>query len=234
MMSSERPTVLVVDDEQAIRRFLITTLEGSGYDVEAVGTGQEALTAAAQRPPTLIILDLGLPGISGQQVLAELRAWSRIPVIVLSAIGREQEKVDAFNAGADDYLTKPFGVPELLARIRAMLRRTAIATADDGPQGRYQVGELTVDFTTRRVVVGARDIRLTPTEYRLLSLMAQHAGKVLTHLFLLRQVWGPEHSSEVNYLRVFMAGLRRKVEADSTQPRYLLTEQGVGYRLADA
>ncbi|MCE9606092.1 MAG: response regulator transcription factor [Planctomycetia bacterium] len=233
-MSSERPTVLVVDDEQAIRRFLITTLEGSGYDVEAVGTGQEALTAAAQRPPTLIILDLGLPGISGQQVLAELRAWSRIPVIVLSAIGREQEKVDAFNAGADDYLTKPFGVPELLARIRAMLRRTAIATADDGPQGRYQVGELTVDFTTRRVVVGARDIRLTPTEYRLLSLMAQHAGKVLTHLFLLRQVWGPEHSSEVNYLRVFMAGLRRKVEADSTQPRYLLTEQGVGYRLADA
>jgi two-component system KDP operon response regulator KdpE len=234
MMSVERTRVLVIDDEQAIRHFLTATLEGAGYVVEAVGSGQEGLTAVAQRPPTLIILDLGLPGISGQQVLAELRAWSKIPVVILSAIGREQEKVDAFNAGADDYLTKPFGVPELLARIRAMLRRTAMATGDATPQGRFQTGELTLDFSTRRVSVGTRDVRLTPTEYRLLSLMAQHAGKVLTHMFLLKQVWGPEHSSEVNYLRVFMAGLRRKLEDDSTQPRYLLTEQGVGYRLADA
>jgi len=234
MISAERTRVLVVDDEQAIRHFLTTTLQGSGYIVEAVGTGQEALTAVTHRPPTLIILDLGLPGISGQQVLAELRAWSKIPVIILSAIGREQEKVDAFNAGADDYLTKPFGVPELLARIRAMLRRTA-ATDDDGlPVGRFQTGDLTLDFAARRVSVGDREVRLTPTEYRLLSLMAQHAGKVLTHLYLLKQVWGPEHSSEVNYLRVFMAGLRRKLEEDSTQPRYLLTEQGVGYRLADS
>lgn len=234
MMSVERTRVLVIDDEQAIRHFLTATLEGAGYTVEAVATGQDGLTAAAQRPPTLIILDLGLPGISGQQVLAELRAWSKIPVIILSAIGREQEKVDAFNAGADDYLTKPFGVPELLARIRAMLRRTAMAASDSAPQGRFQTGELTLDFDTRRVSVGQREVRLTPTEYRLLSLMAQHAGKVLTHMFLLKQVWGPEHSSEVNYLRVFMAGLRRKLEDDSTQPRYLLTEQGVGYRLTDA
>jgi two-component system KDP operon response regulator KdpE len=234
MMSVERTRVLVIDDEQAIRHFLTATLEGAGYVVEAVGSGQEGLTAVAQRPPTLIILDLGLPGISGQQVLAELRAWSKIPVVILSAIGREQEKVDAFNAGADDYLTKPFGVPELLARIRAMLRRTAMAAGEATPQGRFQTGELTLDFATRRVSVGQREVRLTPTEYRLLSLMAQHAGKVLTHMFLLKQVWGPEHSSEVNYLRVFMAGLRRKLEDDSTQPRYLLTEQGVGYRLADA
>jgi two-component system KDP operon response regulator KdpE len=234
MTWGERTKVLVVDDEQGIRQFLTTTLEGAGYHVEAVGTGQEALTAVTQRPPTLVILDLGLPGLSGQQVLAELRVWSKIPVIILSAVGREQEKVDAFNAGADDYLTKPFGVPELLARIRAMLRRTPAAGGDALPQGRFQTGGLIVDFATRRVSVDGREIRLTPTEYRLLSLMAQHAGKVLTHLFLLKQVWGPEHSSEVNYLRVFMAGLRRKLEVDSTQPRYLLTEQGVGYRLADA
>jgi len=234
MISAERSRVLVVDDEQAIRHFLTTTLQGSGYVVEAVGSGQEALTAVTNRPPTLIILDLGLPGISGQQVLAELRAWSKIPVIILSAIGREQEKVDAFNAGADDYLTKPFGVPELLARIRAMLRRTAATGGAGRPGGRSQTGDLTIDFATRRVSVGDREVRLTPTEYRLLSLMAQHAGKVLTHLYLLKQVWGPEHSSEVNYLRVFMAGLRRKLEEDSTQPRYLLTEQGVGYRLADS
>lgn len=234
MMSAERSRILVVDDEQAIRHFLTATLEGAGYTVEAVSTGQEGLSAAVQRPPTLIILDLGLPGVSGQQVLAELRAWSKIPVVILSAIGREQEKVDAFNAGADDYLTKPFGVPELLARIRAMLRRSASGAGDAAPQGRFQTGELTLDFSTRRVSVGTREVRLTPTEYRLLSLMAQHAGKVLTHVFLLKQVWGPEHSSEVNYLRVFMAGLRRKLEDDSAQPRYLLTEQGVGYRLTDA
>ncbi|MBA4016012.1 MAG: DNA-binding response regulator [Pirellula sp.] len=232
-MTDARSTILIVDDEAAIRAFLTAALDGAGYGVAAVGTGQEALAAAMHRPPDLMILDIGLPDLSGQEVLVELRRWSQIPVIVLSAVGHELQKVEAFGAGADDYLTKPFGVPELLARVRAVLRRSSPTSSGESTTPRFEVGELVVDFVARRIFVAQREIRLTPTEYRLLSLMARHAGKVLTHSMLLAQVWGPEHLAEVNYLRVFMAGLRRKLEVDSAQPRYLLTEQGVGYRLAD-
>jgi len=232
-MTDTRPRLLIVDDEAAIRTFLTAALDGAGFGVAAVATGQEALAAAMHRPPDLMILDIGLPDLSGQEVLVELRTWSKLPVIVLSAVGHELQKVESFTAGADDYLTKPFGVPELLARVRAVLRRSTPEASGEASFQRYEVGELVVDFTARRVFVAKREIRLTPTEYRLLSLMARHAGKVLTHPFLLGQVWGEEHAAEVNYLRVFMAGLRRKLEVDSAQPRYLITEQGVGYRLAD-
>lgn len=232
-MTDARPKLLIVDDEAAIRTFLTAAIDGAGYVVTAVATGQEALSAVMHRPPDLMILDIGLPDLSGQEVLVELRTWSKLPVIVLSAVGHELQKVEAFAAGADDYLTKPFGVPELLARVRAVLRRAGPEASGESSLQRYEVGELVVDFTARRVFIAKREIRLTPTEYRLLSLMARHAGKVLTHPFLLSQVWGEEHVAEVNYLRVFMAGLRRKLEIDSAQPRYLITEQGVGYRLAD-
>lgn len=232
-MNDARPPILIVDDEEAIRDFLTTTLDGAGYTPTAVATGQEALAASLRKPPELMILDLCLPDLTGGEVLVELRTWSKLPVVVLSAVGNEMQKVEAFNAGADDYLTKPFGVPELLARVRAVLRRSAPGMTDEAAERRFEVGELTIDSAARRVFRGGEEVRLTPTEYRLLSLMARHAGKVLTHAFLLGQVWGPEHLAEVNYLRVFMAGLRRKLEVDSALPRYLLTEQGVGYRLAD-
>jgi len=227
--------ILLVEDDPDLSRQLKLALGDAGYAVDHAGDGEEAQFLGETEPYDAVILDLGLPKVDGVSVLERWRRGNvATPVLILTARAAWSDKVAGFDAGADDYLTKPFGVPELLARIRAMLRRTAMATGDATPQGRFQTGELTLDFSTRRVSVGTRDVRLTPTEYRLLSLMAQHAGKVLTHMFLLKQVWGPEHSSEVNYLRVFMAGLRRKLEDDSTQPRYLLTEQGVGYRLADA
>lgn len=221
--------VLVVDDEESIRRFLRVTLEGHGYQVSDVATGIAALDATEHGMPDLVILDLGLPDISGREVLLQLRLRSKVPVVILSAAGREEEKVAAFDAGADDYLTKPFGVHELLARLRALLRRT---TAGD-VSTQYVVGDLRIDFAARRVTVHKQEVRLTPTEFRLLALMARHAGKVLTHRFLLTEVWGADETAEVNYLRVFMAGLRKKIEDNSAQPRYLLTDQGVGYRLAE-
>jgi two-component system KDP operon response regulator KdpE len=228
---SASPVVLVVDDEEPIRRFLRPVLANQGFDVVEASAGEEALALAVAHPPQLVVLDLGLPDIGGQVVLERLRARSTTPVIILSAMGAEADKVAAFDAGADDYLTKPFGVGELLARVRAVMRRVKADAMVS--ESRYAVGELTVDFTARRVFVGAAEIRLTPIEYKLLSLLARHAGKVLTHKQLLGGVWGPEYLGEMNSLRVFMAGLRRKIEKQPAQPRYLLTDQGVGYRLAD-
>ncbi len=222
--------VLVVDDEDSIRRLLRAALQGFGYETTDVGTGCDALAEFTLRPSDLIILDLGLPDLPGREVLQRIRSKSNVPVIILTAVGHEEEKVAAFDAGADDYLTKPFGIQELLARMRAVWRR---APAGSTAPAQYVVGDLVIDHAARRVFVRKQEVRLTPTEFRLLALLARHAGKVLTHRFLLTEVWGQDHMAEVNYLRVFMAGLRRKLEEDSAQPRYLLTDQGVGYRLAD-
>jgi two-component system, OmpR family, KDP operon response regulator KdpE len=230
-MGAASPIVLVVDDEESIRRFLCPVLANQGFEVVEAATGEEALAAAAARPPQLVVLDLGLPDVGGQAVLERLRTRLAMPVIILSAMGAEADKVAAFDAGADDYLTKPFGVGELSARVRAVMRRSQADSTT--PESRFAVGDLMVDFTARRVFLGGADVHLTPIEYKLLSLMARNAGKVLTHRQLLTDVWGPEYVEEMNSLRVFMAGLRRKIEKQPAQPRYLITDQGVGYRLAD-
>lgn len=221
--------ILVIEDEQPIRRFLRASLEDAGYRVSEAATGNEGLKAATSQPPDVVVLDLGLPDLDGQDVLRRLREWYSAPVIVLSARDKETQKVLALDCGADDYVTKPFGVGEFLARLRVALRH-AHRVGQDATIVR--TGELEVDLAARIVRVRAEPIHLTPIEYKLLTTMLKHAGKVLTHRFLLREVWGPQDSQENHYLRVFVAGLRRKIEEDSAQPRYILTEQGVGYRFA--
>jgi two-component system KDP operon response regulator KdpE len=231
-MSASAPLILVIEDEAPIRRFLRASLGSEGYRLVEAETGEQGLRLAAQQPPDLVILDLGLPDVDGQDVLRRLREWLAAPVVVLSARGQEQQKVLALDGGADDYLTKPFGVGELLARMRVALRHAARSGA--GPdESTFSVEDLRVDQAARRVFIGQSEVHLTPIEYRLLTTLVRHAGKVLTHRILLKEVWGPHHVQDVHYLRVFMAGLRRKLEADPARPRYLLTEQGVGYRLAD-
>ena len=199
--------------------------------VQDAATGRRGLNAAAARRPDLIILDLGLPDMDGLDVIRELRVWTRIPILILSAHSRELEKVAALDAGADDYLTKPFGVPELLARLRAHLRRSNLV-GTGGAGSRFQFGDVTVDLVARQVTKAGELMRLTPIEYRLLAAMIRDMGKVLTHRQLLRDVWGPGHAEDTHYLRIYMAQLRRKLESDSTKPAHLLTETGVGYRLA--
>jgi two-component system, OmpR family, KDP operon response regulator KdpE len=222
------PSILVVDDEPQILRALQTTLRGAGYDVATAATGEEALAAAATRPPEAVILDLVLPDHSGTDICRELRRWTRVPIIILSAVGDEREKVAALDAGADDYVTKPFGVDELLARLRAALRRSV-------PTGEpvLHVGELTVDLEKRIVLLNDQPVLLTPHEFALLRLFAQHEGKLLTHRTILREVWGPAYQTESHYLHVYISQLRRQIEPDRTRPRYLLTEPGAGYRLVD-
>ncbi len=225
------PVIVVIEDEPQIRRFLRATLQGQGYRLFEAANGADGLMEAASRQPDVVIVDLGLPDIDGLEVIRRLREWSSVPVIVLSARGGERDKVTALDAGADDYIEKPFGTDELLARIRVALRHTAGgARAEDAL---FAVGDLQVDQGKRHVRVEGKEVHLTPIEYRLLTTMVRHAGKVLTHRQLLREVWGPNHVEDPHYLRVFMASLRRKVERDPAQPRYLLTEPGVGYRLAD-
>jgi two-component system KDP operon response regulator KdpE len=229
-MPEPLPLILLIEDELPIRRFLRGSLADKFRLAEAE-TGGQALRLAAQQPPDLVILDLGLPDMDGQEVLRQLREWLQAPVIILSARDQEQQKVTALDNGADDYLTKPFSTGELLARIRVALRHAA-RVGNERDSSTFAVGELKVDLGARRVFCGEREIHLTPIEYKLLTTLVQHAGKVLTHRFLLKEVWGPHHLQETHYLRVFMASLRRKIEADPSKPRYLLTEQGVGYRLA--
>jgi two-component system KDP operon response regulator KdpE len=232
-MTGDTPLILMIEDEPPIRRFLRASLSCEGYRLAEAETGQQGLSMAATQPPDLVILDLGLPDMDGLQIIAALRRWSQMPIIILSARGQEKDKVMALDQGADDYLSKPFGMDELLARIRVALRHQArISGQSAGAATRFSVGDLTVDLEARRVFMRGQEIHLTPIEYRLLTTFVQHAGKVLTHRFLLKEVWGPGHSEETHYLRVFTANLRRKLEADSARPRYLLTEQGVGYRLA--
>jgi two-component system KDP operon response regulator KdpE len=222
------PRVLVVDDEPHILRALQATLRGAGYDVASAATGVEALRLAAVQPPQAVILDLVLPDLRGTDVCRELRSWSKAPIVVLSAVGDENEKVAALDAGADDYVTKPFGTDELLARLRAALRRAA---PDSGPV--LEIGELLVDLDKQAVTFAGAPVSLTPIEFGLLRLFAQNEGKLLTHPTILREVWGPAYDEESHYLHVYVSQLRRKLEPDPTRPRYLLTEPGAGYRLVN-
>jgi two-component system KDP operon response regulator KdpE len=220
--------VLVVDDEQQILRSLRTSLRGAGYEVETADSVETALAAAAMRPPEAVILDLVLPDGTGTDVCRELRTWSSAPVIVLSAVGEEHEKVAALDAGADDYVTKPVGIDELLARLRAVLRRTA-------PSGEpvVTIGELLIDLQKRFVSIAGKPVHLTPHQFDLLRVFAVNEGKLLTHRFLLQEVWGPGYGNESNLLQVNVSQLRRKIEPDRAHPRYLLTAPGAGYRLVD-
>jgi len=220
--------VLVVDDEQQILRALRTSLRAAGYEVDTADTAKGALAAAALRPPEAMILDLVLPDGTGIDVCREFRTWSSAPVIVLSAVGEEREKIAALDAGADDYVTKPVGIDELIARLRAVLRRTA-------PSGEpvIRLGELVVDLEKRSVSVGGTPVHLTPHQFDLLRVLALNPGKLLTQRALLQEVWGPAYVGESNLLHVNVSQLRRKIEPDRAQPRYVLTEQGAGYRLVD-
>ena len=230
-MTTEGPKILLIEDEQEIRRFLRVSLVGHGYRLVESATGRDGVMQAASQQPDLMILDLGLPDIDGMEVIRQVREWSHMPIIILSARGQEHQKVEALDAGADDYLTKPFSVGELVARIRVALRHVAQDAGESG-EPVFVLDGLRVDLVRRQVFVGDEEIHLTPIEYRLLTTLIKHAGKVITHKQLLKEVWGPDSVYETHYLRVYMAQLRRKIEADPARPRFLLTEPGVGYRLA--
>lgn len=223
------PRVLVVEDERHIARALTIILRRAGYTVETTETKADALASLAARPPDALVLDLVLPDGQGVEVCEDVRRWSRLPIVVLSAVGDEREKVRALDAGADDYITKPFGTDELLARLRAVLRRSAEA----GGSPRLELGELTIELADRRVTRAGEEVHLTPIEFDLIRNLAQHCGRLVTHRQLLQEVWGPEYGEETHYLRVHIAHIRAKLEPDPARPRYLITEHGVGYRLRD-
>jgi len=229
-MSKSKIAVLVIEDEAPIRRFLKMTLTSQGYDFSEVVSGQEGMLKVASEKPDIIILDLGLPDMDGLEVTKQLREWTPTPIIVLSARGQEKDKVEALDAGADDYLTKPFGVAELMARARVALRRT-MTSLNGETQSIFKFGDVEVDFVKRQVLKESRELHLTPIEYKLLSELIKYADRVVTHNHLLREAWGSEYSGETHYLRVYMAQLRRKLEKNPAQPKYLITEPGVGYRL---
>lgn len=224
---SPAPVVLIVEDEPQIRRFVRTALESEGCQAHETDTVARGLIEAGTRKPDLLILDLGLPDGDGIELIRELRTWSGLPILVLSARTDEADKVQALDAGADDYLGKPFGIPELLARVRALLRR-AHRSSEAGPV--FAFGQIEADLAQRQVRRNGETVHLTPIEYRLLTLLVANVGRVLTHRQLLREVWGPNHVEHAHYLRVYMAGLRRKLEEDPAQPRHIRTESGVGYR----
>jgi two-component system, OmpR family, KDP operon response regulator KdpE len=219
--------VLVVDDEPQIRRALAINLRARGYQVDLAATGEDALRAAAEQPPDVVVLDLGLPGIDGLQVIQGLRGWTRVPIIVLSVREREADKVAALDAGADDYVTKPFGINELLARLRAAVRR---ATPTDEHAPVVQTADFRVDLAAKQVTRDGREVRLTPTEWHLVELLVRNPGRLVSQRQLLHEVWGPKYQEETNYLRVFIAQIRRKLEPDPAHPRYFITEPGMGYR----
>ena len=225
------PIVVLIEDEPQIRRFLRATLTGQGYRLFEAATGADGLVEVGSRQPDVIIIDLGLPDMDGIEVIRRLREWTAVPIIVLSARGQERDKVTALDAGADDYVSKPFGASELVARIRVALRHAAGAS-HEADEAAFKVGELQVDRLRRHVSLGGTEVRLTPTEYKLLTTLIRYAGKVVTHQQLLREVWGPAHTDQAHYVRIYMAHLRHKLEAEPARPRYLLTEPGVGYRLA--
>lgn len=228
-MSDTGLRILVVDDERAIRRYLRTSLTALGYEVLEAATGNEALQSAMTDHPDILILDLGLPDMDGVEVVRRIREWSNVPILILSVRDREDDKVVALDAGADDYLTKPFGIKELLARIRVAIRHRT----PDQQDTVFELEDLRVDLGKREVFVQGNRVALTPTEYDLIKVLVQHAGRVLTHNQLLRQVWGPAYENEAHLLRVNISNLRRKIEPNPDQPRYILTEPGVGYRLRE-
>jgi two-component system KDP operon response regulator KdpE len=226
------PIILLIEDDAQIRRFLRASLVTQGYDLIEAETGREGLALAASRVPDVVLLDLGLPDMEGLEVIRQLRGWSSVPIIVLSARGQERDKVVNLDAGADDYLTKPFGVGELLARMRVALRKS-LPVEESQPEPSYSLGKIKVDFERRLVFHGQEEVHLTPIEYKLLAVLIKHRGKVVTHRQLLKEVWGPSYTEHNPYLRIFILNLRRKLEADPTRPQFLLTEPGVGYRLRD-
>jgi two-component system KDP operon response regulator KdpE len=226
-----KPLILLIEDEAQMRRFLRVSLTTSGYGLVEAETAADGLGQAAARVPDLVLLDLGLPDLDGLEVTQRLRGWSSVPIIVISARGREDQKIAALDAGADDFVTKPFGVGELLARIRVALRHAA--RAGSAPSLEFSVGELTVDLARRQVRLRGAEVHLTPIEYKLLATLVKHAGQVVTHGQLLRDVWGPNSTEQTHYLRVYMGQLRHKLELTPGRPRYLVTEPGVGYRLRD-
>jgi two-component system KDP operon response regulator KdpE len=229
-MTKTTPVIIVIEDDPPIRRFLRTGLTTQDFIVFEADTGKQGIIEVETRKPDLVILDLGLPDMDGVEVIKAIRAWSAIPIIILSARSSEQHKIDALDAGADDYLTKPFGFGELLARIRVALRH-AIQPQEHIQAGVFVTANLKVDLHNRLVSIDEQEIHLTPIQYRLLTVLVLHAGRVLTHQQILKEVWGPSYSENAHYLRIYMSQLRQKLEADPTQPKFLLTESGVGYRL---
>lgn len=229
-MSKIEPVIVVIEDDQPIRRFLRTSLSTQGFAVYEADSGKQGIIEAGVRKPDLLILDLGLPDIDGVEVIRAVRAWSELPIIVLSARNAEQQKIDALDAGADDYLTKPFGFGELLARIRVAMRHST-RSYDQANSEIFETSNLRMDLLNRVVTIDGNEVHLTPIQYRLLGVLVKHAGKVLTHQQILKEVWGPSYKENAHYLRIYMSQLRQKLEADPTRPKFLLTESGVGYRL---
>lgn len=227
-MSDKQNRVLIIDDEGQIRKFLRVSLSAHGFDVEEATTGREGINQMAKYRPDLVLVDLGLPDLDGKEVIRALREWTKVPIIVLTVREQEQEKIEALDAGADDYVTKPFSVGELLARIRVSLRRSL--TAESEPI--LTCGDLAVDLNLRRVMLKDREIKLTPNEYEIIKTLIKHAGRVLTHKQILQAVWGNDYGNDTQYVRVYMNQLRRKLEDDPARPRYIITESGVGYRLS--
>ncbi|MBR2934164.1 MAG: response regulator transcription factor [Oscillospiraceae bacterium] len=227
--------VLIVEDEQSISNFISTILAANGYDTMTVRSGEEALTMVSSHCPDLIVLDLGLPDMDGMEVLREVRRWSSLPVVVVSARQHENDKVDALDCGADDYLVKPFGTAELLARIRTAIRhtRTVLPGGQIAQTGKFVTGELTIDYDKHQVLMRGENAKLTVNEYKIVSLLGKYAGKVLTYDFIIRELWGPKARTDNQILRVNMANIRRKIEKDPGQPEYIFTEVGVGYRMRD-
>ncbi len=233
-MSSSPPLIVVIEDEAPIRRFLRASLSVEGFDVLESTTAKEGLRAITQQHPALVLLDLGLPDADGLDIIRQVREWSALPIIVISARGEETSKIAALDAGADDYLTKPFGVGELLARARVALRHGAQRAGFEAAPARVTLGEIVIDLALRTVTKEGEEVKLTKIEFDLLAALARNVGKVVTHRQLLKEVWGPHAVQESHYVRVFMANLRKKLEADPARPQWLITEQGVGYRLKES
>ena len=230
-----REKILVVEDEQSIAHFISTVLTSNGYEAMQASSGTEALSMISSHCPDLIILDLGLPDMDGLEILRQLRSWTSLPVVVVSARSHEKDKVDALDLGADDYLTKPFGTDELLARVRTAIRHTRTASGNDeiAQKGTYTVGDLTIDYNKHQAMVRGQNVKLTLSEFRIVALLGKHAGKVLTYDYIIKELWGPRASGDNQILRVNMANIRRKIEKNPAEPEYLFTEVGVGYRLAE-
>ena len=230
-----RDKILVVEDEQSIARFISAILNANGYETLMAQTGSEALSIISSTCPDLVILDLGLPDMDGTEILRDLRSWSSLPVVVVSARSHEKDKVEALDMGADDYLTKPFGTDELLARVRAAIRHTRTASGNDevARQGTYTVGDMVIDYNKHQVLINGENAKLTLSEFRIVALLGKFAGKVLTYDYIIRELWGPRAGSDNQILRVNMANIRRKIEKNPAEPQYIFTEVGVGYRMAE-